>query len=132
LFEYVTLSSAESEFFYPVDPSSSARSSQVRIIISSELSSLNYSITPQYLISAKVLKAGKYLSVVGSTVELCYGKKLGCQGALVELVEVGSGKVIAETRVFESLKFGIDFIEQSDVFAYILIDGFASAVVKVG
>ena len=133
LFEYVTISSADSEFFYPVDPSSSARSSQVRIIISSEISSLNYSITPQYFISAKVLKAGeKYLSVVGSTVELCYGKKLGCQGALVELVEVGTGKVIAETRVFESLKFGIDFIKQSDVFAYILIDGFASAVVKVG
>ena len=133
LFEYVTVSSSDLEFFYPVDPSSSARSSSVRIIISSEISSLNYSITPQYFIAAKVLKAGdKYLSVVGSTVELCYGKKLGCQGALVELVEVGSGKVIAETRVFESLKFGIDFIKQSDVFAYILIDGFASAVVKVG
>lgn len=133
LFEYVTVSSSDSEFFYPVDPSSSARSSSVRIIISSEISSLNYSITPQYFIAAKVLKAGdKYLSVVGSTVELCYGKKLGCQGALVELVEVGSGKVIAETRVFESLKFGIDFIKQSDVFAYIRIDGFASAVVKVG
>jgi hypothetical protein len=130
--EYTTVESSKKTFFIPLESSHSARSSKVNVVLSSSLSSKSLYVEPQFYVTIKTLKAGTiYRSVVGSTSNLCFDKKLGCQGALVELIDLKTSRLVGSTRVLESLKYGIDFKFTNEFVGYVLINGFKSNLVKV-
>ena len=130
--EYTTVVSSKKSFFIPLESLHSARSSKVNVVLSSSKSSKSLFVDPQFFITIKTLKAGPvYRSVVGSTANLCFDKKLGCQGALVELYDLKTDQVVGSSRVLESLKYGIDFKFSDEFVGYVLINGFKSNLVKV-
>ena len=65
-----------------------------------------FQLSPQFQISAVLLSAGSgYRAVSGSTFTACLGKKLACQGQVVEVRDTRTNKVLATTRVLENLTY---------------------------
>jgi hypothetical protein len=72
--------------------------------------SKNIEVSPQYQISAVPLTGGSnYRAISGATTVACFSKKLACQGSIVQIREVKTGKVIGTTRVLENLKYSATF-----------------------
>ncbi len=108
----------------PVPLTSELRAHHGIVVIGNDAKRIRIEIAPQFLVSGTVLTAGKgRIAVKGTTINACFSHKVGCQGALVEIVDGRSGAKLANARVLENLTFAAVFNRRPGVEMVVVING---------
>jgi len=107
-FIYESLDSSITSKTFPLAADDPARGQTITISVSTEIGSKDFSLAPQYAITARTSTAGAgWYAVSGSTREACSSaKKSGCSGSSIELRDSKTNAVIAKSWVLASLSYG--------------------------
>jgi hypothetical protein len=124
LFSDVRVDSKSGRTVIPVPVSSEVRAHSSVLIIGNEEKRINRIIKPQFQVSGVVLNAGKgRIGVQGSTINACFSERIGCQGALVEIIDGTTGRKLGSARVLVNLNFAVVLKRQPDAKTVVVVIG---------
>jgi hypothetical protein len=124
LFSDVRIDSKSGRTIIPVPYDSEIRGHSSVLIIGNEAKRENRIIKPQFLVSGRVLTAGKgRIGIQGSTINACFSERVGCQGAIVEIVDGDTGRKLGSARVLGNLNFAVVLKRQPTTKSVVVVSG---------
>lgn len=120
----VYVDSKKGKAVIPVPYTSEQRAHHGVVIVGNDLKRIRVDVAPQFLVSGKILTAGKgRIGIKGTTINACFSKRIGCQGALVDIVDSRTGRKLGSARVMENLNFAVVLNRRPGTEMIVVING---------